>query len=89
MLYMVIERFYPSRVGDIYQRYDEKGRMLPEGVEYINSWIQEDLSTCYQVMKADNTELLRQWADTWGDLAQFEFIPVLTSAEAREKALHS
>jgi hypothetical protein len=89
MLYMVIERFYPSRVGDIYQRYDEKGRMLPEGVEYINSWIQEDLSTCYQVMKADNTELLRQWADIWGDLAQFEFIPVLTSVEAREKALHS
>jgi len=51
MLYMIIEKFHAGKVKMIYERFDEKGRMMPEGVNYINSWIQTDMSTCYQVIK--------------------------------------
>ena len=85
MLYMIIERFYPGKVKEIYKRFAEKGRMMPEGVNYINSWINEDVSICYQVMESDSEEKLKEWISHWDDLAGFEIIPVITSAEAKQK----
>ena len=89
MLYMIIEKFRPGKVKDLYQRFDEKGRMLPEGVKYINSWIDQEVSICYQVMESDSDEKINLWISHWNDLADFEVIPVLTSAEAKEKVFQA
>jgi len=85
MLYMIIEKFHAGKVKMIYERFDEKGRMMPEGVNYINSWIQTDMSTCYQVMESDSKEMIHEWIGHWKDLADFEIIPVITSSEAKIK----
>jgi Protein of unknown function (DUF3303) len=88
MQFMVIERFDPRKLKELYQRFAEKGRMLPEGVEFINSWIDEPVSTCYQLMEAVSPEKISEWTCLWEDLAVFEVIPVISSAEAREKVLN-
>jgi len=85
MLYMIIEKFHPGKVKDLYKRFAEKGRMLPEGVSYINSWINEPVSICYQVMEADSEDNIHEWISNWDDIADFEVIPVITSAQAKEK----
>ena len=59
--------------------------MMPDGVNYINSWINEDVTICYQVMEADSIEKLNEWISHWNDVADFEIIPVITSAQAKEK----
>jgi len=87
MLYMIIERFHPGKVKEIYKRFDERGRMLPQGVEYINSWINEDVSVCYQVMESPSISLLHKWIAKWDDLAGFEIIPVISSSEAKKKVM--
>ncbi|MBX9892639.1 MAG: DUF3303 domain-containing protein [Chitinophagaceae bacterium] len=84
---MVIEKFMPGRVKDLYQRFAETGRMLPEGVVYIDSWISKDLTRCYQLMEADSLEDLNLWIANWDDLADFEVIPIISSEEARAKVL--
>jgi hypothetical protein len=85
MQYMIIEKFHPGKVGTIYKRFDEKGRMLPAGVLYINSWINNDVSICYQLMEAVSEEKIHEWVSYWNDLADFDVIPVISSAEAKEK----
>ncbi|MBL7740007.1 MAG: DUF3303 family protein [Chitinophagaceae bacterium] len=85
MHYMIIERFHPGKVKAMYQRFAEKGRMLPEGVSYINSWINEEVTVCYQVMESETPGQLQQWISQWDDLVDFEVIPVISSAQAREK----
>ena len=84
MLYMVIERFKEGAATEIYRRFREKGRMMPEGLNYISSWIAEDLKTCWQVMETDDFVLLERWIDNWKDLMECEIVPVRTSAEVRE-----
>jgi hypothetical protein len=84
---MIIERYRPGKEKDLYKRFEEKGRMLPDGVLYINSWIDSDLRTCYQVMESETEQKLQDWISNWNDLADFEVIPVISSAEAREKVL--
>ena len=83
MLYMVVEHFKDAPA--IYQRLREKGRMMPEGLEYVSSWIDVDLKTCWQLMRTDNESLLQAWTDNWKDLMDFEIVPVRTSAEVRER----
>jgi len=85
MQYMIIERFRPGKVKDMYKRFADKGRMLPVGVNYVNSWINESVTVCYQVMEAETREQLQQWTDAWKDLVDFEVIPVISSAQAKEK----
>ena len=85
MLYMIIEKFHPGKVKALYQRFSEKGRMLPEGVTYINSWINEPVTICYQLMESSSAENIYEWISHWNDLADFEVIPVITSAQAKEK----
>jgi hypothetical protein len=79
---MVIERFKDAPA--IYQRLREKGRMMPEGLNYISSWIADDLRTCWQVMETENFALFDQWLANWRDLMDFEIVPVRTSTEVRE-----
>lgn len=82
---MIIERFHPGKVKMLYERFGEKGRLLPAGVIYLDSWIKEDVSICYQVMRSDNAEKIHEWVGHWNDLADFEVIPVINSDEAKEK----
>lgn len=85
MLFMIIERFHPGKVKELYKRFEKKGRMMPEGLNYINSWINHEVTVCYQVMETDEKDKLHQWINNWSDLSDFEIIPVLTSAQAKEK----
>jgi hypothetical protein len=82
---MIIETFHPHKVKELYRRFEEKGRQLPAGVHYINSWIDEDIKTCYQVMESDAEGKIHEWAQHWIDLSDFQIIRVLTSAQAKEK----
>jgi Protein of unknown function (DUF3303) len=82
MLYMVIERFKDAPA--IYRRLREKGRMMPEGLEYVSSWIAVDLKICWQLMRTEDESLFRAWTDNWKDLVDFEIVHVRTSAEVRE-----
>jgi len=84
MLYMVIEHFKDGAGPEIYRRFREKGRMMPEGLDYISSWISDDLKTCWQVMQTDDRTKFEQWTCNWDDLMDFEIIAVRTSAELRE-----
>jgi len=86
---MIIEKFHEGKVKALYQRFDEKGRMVPDGVKYIDSWIHEDVTICYQLMESRTKELLNNWIERWKDLADFEIIPVISSAEAKKKVLQS
>jgi uncharacterized protein DUF3303 len=82
MHYMVIERF--KDVPAIYKRLADKGRMMPEGLRYISSWIDHNLKTCWQIMETADVVLLERWIDNWKDLMEFEIVPVHSSAEMRE-----
>ena len=80
MLFMVIETFRDAPA--VYRRFRERGRMAPEGVSYVGSWVDLQFVRCFQVMEAENEDLLRQWTAKWDDLVEFEIVPVRTSAEA-------
>ncbi|MEM7221978.1 MAG: DUF3303 family protein [Pseudomonadota bacterium] len=82
MLYMVIERFKDGDARPAYRRFRDKGRMLPKGLAYVNSWTTEDFATCYQVMECAERALLDQWIAAWQDIVDFEVHPVLASKEA-------
>jgi len=85
MFYMVIERFKKG-AAPVYRRFREKGRMAPEGLAYVSSWVDRDLKTCYQVMEAPDPGLLDDWMENWRDLVDFEVHAVMTSKEAEEAA---
>lgn len=87
MLYMIIEKFHAGKVKNIYERFAEKGRLMPDGVTYINSWITKDMKMCYQVMQSMNEEKLHAWISNWDDLSDFEIIPVISSDEAKAISL--
>jgi hypothetical protein len=78
---MVIER-YLSGPAPIYSRVAERGRMLPDGLTYVESWVDERLDRCFQLMETDDPSLFDAWIACWADLAAFEVVPVLSSAEA-------
>jgi hypothetical protein len=85
MLYMIIERFKNGDPVPVYRRFRDQGRMMPEGLKYVSSWITTDMSMCWQVMECDERRLLDEWIANWDDVMDFEVIPVITSPEAREK----
>lgn len=82
MLFLVIERFRGGDPAPVYNRFRARGRMAPDGLRYVNSWVTSDLGTCYQVMECDDRALLDEWMRAWEDLVEFEVHPVITSAEA-------
>ena len=79
---MVIERFKKGDPVPVYRRFRDRGRLAPEGVTYINSWVDAGLAHCYQLMETDDRRLLDQWIANWSDLVDFEVHPVITSADA-------
>ena len=84
MLYMVIERFKEGAALEIYRRFREKGRMMPQGLEFISSWIDLGFTICWQLMQTEDFALFDKWIANWRDLVDFEIVPVRTSAEAVE-----
>jgi hypothetical protein len=84
MLYMVIERFKDGAAVDVYRRLRDRGRMMPDGLKYVSSWVDLDYSTCFQLMETDDSSLFDRWTSAWADLIEFDIIPVRTSAEARQ-----
>ena len=84
-LYMIVEHFKNGDAAPVYQRFRERGRMLPEGLEYVSSWVDQKLERCYQLMEIENPALLDQWIECWKDIVDFEVYPVMTSKEAAEK----
>lgn len=87
MLYMVIEHFQNGDAMPVYRRFREHGRMAPEGLIYVASWIDQNLTTGYQVMETADRALLDQWIANWKDVIDFEVHPVMTSNEAAERVI--
>jgi len=81
--YLIIERFKNQDPVPVYRRFRDLGRLAPEGLNYVSSWITSDLACCYQVMECEDRALLDQWMAQWSDLVDFEVLPVLTSAEVQ------
>jgi hypothetical protein len=85
MLYMVIERFRNHDAVAVYRRFREKGRMLPEGLRYVDSWVESNFDRCFQLMKCDDVQLFQQWIAHWHDLVDFEIVAVHTSKDAKAR----
>ncbi|HQZ95969.1 MAG TPA: DUF3303 family protein [Pyrinomonadaceae bacterium] len=80
---MVIEHFKNRDAGAVYERFAEKGRMMPDGLRYVDSWIETSYYRCFQLMETDDIQLFDAWIAEWEDLMDFEIMPVVTSAEMR------
>ena len=87
MLYMVVENFRNGDPVPVYRRFRERGRLAPEGVKYLSSWVDEKLERCFQLMETDDPLLLDEWMEHWTDLVEFEVYPVVSSAEAAERIM--
>lgn len=72
--YMVIESFVPGCKDKIYERFQQKGRMLPEGLAYVNSWLEKDGDRCFQLMETDDPSLFQVWSEKWKDLVAMEIV---------------
>ena len=83
MLFMIIEHFRDGDPVPVYRRFRDRGRMAPDGLQYVSSWVTADLKHCYQVMECDDRRLLEQWVDAWRDIVDFEVVPVMTSRDAQ------
>ena len=84
MQFMVIERFRDQDARAIYRRLRERGRMMPEGLTFVSSWVSADLGRCFQLMEADDVTLLQRWIASWSDLIEFEVVPVTPGARTAE-----
>jgi uncharacterized protein DUF3303 len=87
MLFMVIERFKNRDAKAVYSRFKEKGRMMPDGLKYVGSWVEDNFDRCFQLMECDDPRLFQQWLVHWEDLGDFEIVHVVSSAEAADAAL--
>jgi hypothetical protein len=85
---MLIETFVHG-ARPVYERAADKGRMLPDGLRYVDSWIDERLDRCFQLMDADDASVLDAWMTEWTDLVRFEVVPVIGPADAARRALAS
>ena len=82
MLFMVIEHFKAGDPTRVYRRFDERGRLAPDGLDYVGSWVTSDLTCCYQVMETADRSLLEEWMGQWADLVRFDVVEAITSTEA-------
>jgi len=85
LLYLVIENFKNQDPLPVYRRFRERGRLAPEGLQYISSWVDEKLERCFQLMETADRRLLDAWIANWSDIVEFEVYPVISSKEAAEK----
>ena len=84
MQFMVIERFRDQDAKSVYRRLRDKGRMMPEGLKFVGSWVAADLGRCFQLMEADDVGLLQRWVAAWSDLIAFEIVPVVPGKETAQ-----
>ena len=84
MLFMVIERFRNADAEAVYRHFQEKGRMAPEGVTYVDSWISASMDVCFQIMETDDLSKLQEWVVNWSPVVMCEIVPVTPSATLRE-----
>lgn len=85
MLFMIVEHFKNGDAKPIYKRFQEKGRLTPDGLEYISSWVDKDLKICFQLMETNDEKLIDEWISNWNDIVDFEVFPVMNSKEAASK----
>lgn len=83
MLFMIVERFKNRDPRPIYARLKESGRSMPDGLRYVDSWIEANFDRCFQLMECDDVRLLMEWIREWGDLVEFEVVPVCPSKDVR------
>jgi hypothetical protein len=84
--YMVVEHFVRG-ARPVYERARDRGRLLPTGLEYVDSWVDERLERCFQLMETDDPTLIDAWVAEWSDLTRFEVVPIVSSDEAARRAL--
>jgi len=82
MLFMVIEHFHLGQAPEVYRRFRARGRLAPEGLRYVSSWVDLHFERCFQLMETDDEVLFAEWTAAWEDLIDFEIVPVRTSADA-------
>lgn len=82
---MIIERFKNQDPVPVYRRFRDRGRLAPEGLRYVSSWVNEKLESCFQLMEAEDRKLVDEWIGHWNDLVEFEVYPVISSEEAVER----
>jgi hypothetical protein len=83
MLFMVIERFRDRDAKAVYRRLRDSGRMMPDGLTYVGSWIEANFDRCFQLMECDDARLLQEWLLNWSDLMECEIVPVVPSDQTR------
>jgi hypothetical protein len=84
MLFMVVEKFRNQDGKSVYRRFRDKGRLMPEGLTFVSSWVAADLSRCFQVMECEDVTRLQRWVTEWSDLIEFEIVPVVAGNETAE-----
>jgi hypothetical protein len=84
MLFMVIESYRDQDAKAVYRRFRDKGRMMPDGLTFVGSWVSADSGRCFQLMEADDVTLLQRWVAEWSDLVAFEIVPVVAGKDAGE-----
>ena len=85
MLYMVVETFKNGDPIPVYRRFRDRGRLAPDGLSYVSSWVDVNLQRCFQIMETDNRQLLDIWIAAWSDIVDFEVFPVITSTDAARR----
>ena len=85
MQYMIVERFKKRDPVPVYRRLRDRGRLAPEGLKYISSWVDERLESCFQLMETADPELIDEWISNWSDIIEFKVYPVISSTDAAEK----
>lgn len=88
MLFMVIEHFKNSDPLPIYRRFRDRGRLAPDGLQYVSSWVDEKFERCFQIMETTDRKLLDQWIANWSDIVEFEVYPVVASKDAAARIAH-
>ena len=84
MLYMIVERFRDQDPVPVYRRFRDRGRLAPDGIQYVSSWVNDKLELCFQLMETDDPRLLDEWIANWSDLVEFEIHTVVSSSKAAE-----
>ena len=84
-MYMVVEHFRGGDAVPVYRRFRDRGRLAPNGLVYLESWVDADMRRCYQLMETGDRSLLDQWIAQWADIVDFEVYPVISSAEAASR----
>ena len=81
MLFMVVEKFRNQDARTIYRRLREKGRMMPEGLTFVSSFVSADVSRCFQLMECDDVTKFQRWVAEWSDLMECEIVPVVAGKD--------